>query len=144
MTLTRFLVVLCATLSLAFGSLAVAQGLDANDTGLTQAAQSGGYDVNQPCASEPGGCIPQVIGKVVSAMLGILGALFLALLIWGGAQYMLSQGNDEKVKAAKLTLTNAIIGMLVVAASYAIATFVLTAVGGAVGSTGATDVTPSR
>ncbi len=143
----RSLVITAATLSLVFGSslpVFAQEQAPPDKTGLTEAARNAGYTVNLGCEGNAGGCIPQVIGNVVNALLGIFGALFLALLIWGGAQYMLSSGNEEKVKAAKATLTNAIIGMLIVAASYAIATFVLNAVGDATsGATGGASTTPA-
>jgi hypothetical protein len=138
--------VLAATV--ATGNIAYAQGFTPEQTGLPLAAQTAGYDVNQPCAAPgaaaAGGCIPQVIGQIVNAMLGILGALFLVLIMYGGAQYMLAGGDSKKVESAKQTITNAILGMLVVAASYAIATFVVNTVSGVTGgSQGASQVTPS-
>lgn len=132
--------------SIAAGSMAYAQGFTPEQTGLPLAAQTAGYNVNQPCAASGGaggGCIPQVIGQVVSAGLGILGALFLILIMYGGAQYMLAGGDMKKVESAKNTITNAIIGMLVVAASYAIATFVINTVSGVTGGTqGTSQVSP--
>lgn len=112
------------------GGTALAQGYKVDDTGLTEAGKAAQYNVNQPCTSQPGGCIPIIIGQVVNALLGAVGALFLVLIIWGGAQYMLAGGDDKKVKEAKQTIQNAIIGMFVVAASYAIASFVLQTVSG--------------
>ncbi len=124
------------------GGTVLAQGYKVEDTGLNAAAGAAQYNSNQPCTSQPGGCIPQIIGQVVNALLAAVGALFLVLIIWGGAQYMLSQGDDKKVKEAKQTIQNAIIGMFVVAASYAIASFVLQTVGG-VTNGGGTSQTPT-
>lgn len=107
----------------------------AENTGLSEAAAQGGYTVNQSCAQDPGGCIPQIIGQLVNALLGIFGALFLVLIMYGGVQYMLSQGDESKVKSAKQTIVNAVIGMIVVAVSYAIASYVVTAISGVTGGT---------
>lgn len=141
MTLRRvlpFASAIALAANLAAGMVVHAQGFTPEQTGLPLAAQTAGYNVNQPCAQTGvagGGCIPQVIGQVVSAGLGILGALFLILVMYGGAQYMLAGGDMKKVESAKNTITNAIIGMLVVAASYAIATFVINTVSGVTGGT---------
>src|SRR3989338_11677251 len=89
--------------------LALAQGFTSQQTGLEESAKSAGYDVNvvAGCKTEPGGCIPQIIGNVINALLGIFGAIFLALIMWGGVQFMFAQGDAPKVKAAKETLQNA-------------------------------------
>ena len=118
-------------------NFAHAQGFTSKNTGLEEAAGTAGYDINAStaCRTQPGGCIPQIIGNVISALLGIFGALFLALIMWGGVQYMLAQGDISKVKAATQTLQNAILGMLIVAASYAIVTFVLQTIGAATSGT---------
>jgi hypothetical protein len=102
-----------------------AQGFTAQNTGLDESAKKAGYNVGLACQSQPGGCIPYLIGNTVNVLLGAFGSLFLALLIWGGFQYMMAQGDEKKVKSAQETLKNAILGMVIVAASYAIATFVL-------------------
>lgn len=106
-------------------------GFTAENTGLTNAAQSGGYTVNQDCTTQEGGCIPQIVGRLVSALLGLFGALFLVLIIYGGVQYMLAGGDEKKVQGARQTILNAIIGMVVVALSYAIAYYVINLVSGA-------------
>ena len=136
MSRTRFTAVTLGVI-LAFAPVATnfahAQGFTSKSTGLEEAAGTAGYDVNASaaCRTQPGGCIPQIIGNVISALLGIFGALFLALIMWGGVQYMLAQGDMTKVKTATQTLQNAILGMLIVAASYAIVTFVLQTIGSA-------------
>ena len=103
-------------------------GFTSKNTGLDESAQKAGYNVGLACQSQPGGCIPYIIGNTVNVLLGAFGSLFLALIIWGGFKYMLAQGDEKKVKEAQETLKNAIIGMVIVAASYAIATFVLRSV----------------
>jgi hypothetical protein len=98
------------------------------NTGLDESAQKAGYNVGLACQAQPGGCIPVIVGNTVNVLLGAFGSLFLALIIWGGFQYMTAQGDEPKVKKAQETIKNAIIGMVIVTASYAIATFVLRAV----------------
>lgn len=119
---------LCLSVTpLAGGVLAAhAQGFTSENTGLVEAGQKAGFATNLACRTQPGGCIPFFIGTAVNALLGIFGALFLVLILWGGVQYMFAQGEDARIKKAKQTLINAVLGMIIVTASYAIANFVLT------------------
>jgi hypothetical protein len=120
-----FLCVVMASAALAPMVRVSAQGFTSDETGLPETADKAGYTTNLACLDEEGGCIPAFIGTFVNALLGIFGALFLALIMWGGVQYMFAQGDTEKVKKAQATLKNAILGMIIVAASYAIASYVL-------------------
>jgi len=144
--LPKAVVAFCASIALAVSPMAsglvFAQGFGAQNTGLTEAAGKAGYNTNQACVSAAGGCIPQIIGQVVSALLGLFGALFLILIMYGGVQYMFAGGDPGKVKSATQTLRNAVLGMLVVTASYAIATYVITSIAGAVEGSGPSPATP--
>lgn len=148
MSATRFVVpvlgVFLAFAPVVTAGSALAQGFTSQGTGLEAAAQSAGYDIQSVagCKSKPGGCLPVIIGNVVSGLLGVFGAVFLALIMWGGVQYMFAQGDTTKVKSATQTLQNAILGLLVVAASYAIAQFVLTTISGATTGGGVGPPTP--
>lgn len=66
-----------------------------------------------------------IIGFVLQTVLGLMGAIFLVLAIYGGYTWMMARGNEEMVEKAKNTLTNAIIGIVIVMAAYAISYFVL-------------------
>jgi len=62
--------------------------------------------------------IRTIINRVIRAALGFVGALFLAMFVYGGAVWMTAAGDEKKVQSAKTTLRNAVIGILVVALSY--------------------------
>jgi RsiW-degrading membrane proteinase PrsW (M82 family) len=51
--------------------------------------------------------------------------VFLILIIYGGILWMTAAGNEEKVKKAKELITEALIGLVIVLAAYAISYFVL-------------------
>ena len=72
-----------------------------------------------------------LIGRVIYIVLGFLGVVFLCLMLYAGFLYMTAQGDPKKVEAAKTTIRNAIIGMVLIASSFAIVTFVLNALNGA-------------
>ena len=55
-----------------------------------------------------------IVMNVVSMVLGIVGYLAIAMVIWGGYQYMLAQGDPAKLAKGKKTVTNAVIGMAIV------------------------------
>ena len=65
--------------------------------------------------------IKMVIANIVQILLGLLGTLFIVLIIWGGAQWMMSGGNEKDIEAAKRRLTNATIGLVIVFVAYSIA-----------------------
>ena len=65
-----------------------------------------------------------IAGTVVSVFLSILAIIFIALMLYGGYLWMMDRGNDENIKRAKDLIMNAIIGLVVVIAAYAISYFV--------------------
>ena len=59
-----------------------------------------------------------IISTVIKTALGIVGALTLLMLVWGGFQWLTSAGNPEKVKSGMQTMLWAIIGVALVFSSY--------------------------
>jgi TRAP-type C4-dicarboxylate transport system permease small subunit len=64
---------------------------------------------------------------VVNAVLSLLAIIFIVLIVLGGFRWMTSAGNATKIETAKETITNAVIGLVVVLAAYAISEFILRA-----------------
>jgi len=64
-------------------------------------------------------------GKIINLALGFLATIFVALIIVAGFQYMTAGGNDESTKKALSLLKNAIIGLLIIIVSWALARFLL-------------------
>ncbi|HSD12701.1 MAG TPA: pilin [Patescibacteria group bacterium] len=69
--------------------------------------------------------LPTLIGRFIGAALGLLGVILVVLIIYAGFLWMTAQGNEEKVKKAKAMITNAVIGMIIIFAAYAITNFVI-------------------
>ena len=65
-----------------------------------------------------------IVATVVKAFLGLLGIIFLVLIIYAGYEWMTAQGDEEKVTKAKDTLTRAVIGLIIIIAAYSITYFV--------------------
>ncbi len=65
-----------------------------------------------------------VAGRILAQVLSFVGVLFLCLMIWSGFLWMTSAGNEDKVKQAKAIAVSAVVGLIIVAAAYAITQFV--------------------
>lgn len=65
------------------------------------------------------------IVKIINVVLTILGLLVTILIIFAGFQWMTAGGNEDKVKKARSTLTNAIIGLVIIMLAWSITRFAL-------------------
>jgi amino acid transporter len=66
---------------------------------------------------------------LVRLFLQIIGLIAVAFLIYGGFRYITSAGNEETAEAAKKTIQNAIIGLIIIILSYTIVTVIINALG---------------
>ncbi len=96
----------------------------------------GGLDAAVAGTGLPQKTTSEMIGLIINAALSILGALFLTLVIIGGFKWMTSQGNTEQIGEAKKTISNSIIGLVIVIASYVIVNTVFQRLSGELGSGG--------
>jgi cytochrome bd-type quinol oxidase subunit 2 len=64
-------------------------------------------------------------GIYLKIFLSFLGVIFLILIIYAGFSWMRAAGNEETAKKAKATMVDASIGLAVVLAAYAIASYVI-------------------
>lgn len=65
-----------------------------------------------------------IVLNVISIGILLAGYIAVALVIWGGVKYMLAGGESGKISAAKSTIQNALIGLLIALSAYAIVTFI--------------------
>ena len=65
--------------------------------------------------------LTDMIGNIIKWALGILGVVFLILIIIGGYLWMTAAGNEEKVRKAKMLIGAAISGIFIIFISYALA-----------------------
>lgn len=63
--------------------------------------------------------IRELVGRIIAAIIGIIGAIALLYFVYGGVLLLTSQGNTEQIRKGKDTLIWAILGIAVVIASYA-------------------------
>lgn len=95
-----------------------------NDT-LDCVANEAGFDVNKVTKNGSNDTIEPLIQNLINIILSLLGIIFIAMIILGGWSWFSARGNEQKLDKAKDTLTQAIIGLLIVIGAYAISYFVL-------------------
>lgn len=72
--------------------------------------------------------LQQMVVSVINGILGLLGIIFLVLVLYAGFLWMTAAGNEDQVGKAKNILTTSIIGIIIIVAAYAIVKFVLAAI----------------
>lgn len=66
----------------------------------------------------------EAAGKITGQVLSLVGIIFLVLMIWAGTLWMTAAGNEEKIDEAKKIVFAALVGLILIAAAYAITRFV--------------------
>lgn len=66
-----------------------------------------------------------IIGQIINVALGFLGIVLLVYLLYAGFLWMTAGGSSDQVKTAQGMIKNAIIGLIIIVAAFAISTFVL-------------------
>ncbi|MBI5254566.1 hypothetical protein HY932_02185 [Candidatus Falkowbacteria bacterium] len=79
-----------------------------------------------------GEVLPQRIGAILKVTVGVLGVVLTCLIIYGGFLWMTAGGDPGQVKKAKAYITDAIIGLIICILAYAITTFVIDKLTGAI------------
>ena len=79
--------------------------------------------------------VATIIASGINVILSLSGLLLVIYLVYAGILYMQAGLDSGKAKTAKQLITNAIIGIVIILAAYAITNFVLFSLGTAVGVT---------
>ena len=87
---------------------------------FTDYVESAGAGAYGSSASVPSSNIFTIIGDLIGVVLSFLGVILLILMIYAGFLWMTARGDSKQVQTAKDILRNAIIGMIIVLASYAL------------------------
>lgn len=67
----------------------------------------------------------EMIASVINIILGFLGIIAVVIILLGGFKWMTAGGNEEKVEESKKLIKAGIIGLVIILAAWAIATFVV-------------------
>ena len=68
-----------------------------------------------------------IVGRIINILLSFLGIIFLVLVLYAGFLWMTAQGDSKKVDQARGMISQAIVGLIIIMASYAISNYVLNA-----------------
>jgi cbb3-type cytochrome oxidase subunit 3 len=117
-----FLSILAGLLLASFFALP-AQAQSQNIYGLNDSAAKVGAFSNQ-VAGYNADFLNTKVGSIIGLILSFVGVIFLILIIYAGISWMTASGNQEKVNKAKELIINAIIGLIIVLAAYAITAFI--------------------
>jgi len=66
----------------------------------------------------------KVITVIIQIVLGLVGTIFLVLVVFGGFNYLTAAGDEEKAKKGTTMITQALIGLIIVLLSYSITYFI--------------------
>jgi len=67
----------------------------------------------------------QIASSLIKIALGFLGIMAVVIILIGGFKWMSAGGNEEQVTEAKQWMYSGVVGLLIILASYALASFVL-------------------
>lgn len=88
-------------------------------------AQTSDLDVAANAAGLENSNLLQTIGILINIFLGLLGVIFLIILLYAGFLWMTAGGSAEQVEKAKKFMINAVIGLIIMLAAYAITQFIM-------------------
>ena len=116
--------VLSFLLFFGFGLISHAQSVKDTLNGLNSTAQTVPAFQGQTKNTYTSAFVAGYAGNIIGIILSFVGVLFLGLMIYSGLMWMLAEGNEEKINDAKQLIINALIGLIVVFAAYALTIFI--------------------
>lgn len=69
--------------------------------------------------------LKETITAVLNVILGFLGIIAVCVILLGGFKWMTAMGSEDKIGEAKKLISAGIIGLVIILAAYAIATYVI-------------------
>lgn len=94
-----------------------------NGSMVEMVSQNSGFNTNSE------NTIEDTVSNIINLVLSFLGIIFVALLIYAGINWMTAGGNETKIDSSKKLLKQAIVGLIIVLASYALSYFVINSLG---------------
>ncbi|PIP34431.1 hypothetical protein COX21_02950 [Candidatus Falkowbacteria bacterium CG23_combo_of_CG06-09_8_20_14_all_41_10] len=87
---------------------------------------SAAYNARFNIAGNAGALTPeQIISTAITALLSLLGVIFVALIVFSGFSWMIADGDEQKVTKAKGMIRESLIGLVIVLGAYAVSYFVI-------------------
>ena len=110
-----------ALIALALPLSAVAAPTVYDVSNLGTAVGAAGTNAGLTAASD----LPTIVGRGIGILLGVLGLVFVVLVVYAGFLYLTAQGEETNVKKAKKLLSQAVIGLILIVSAYAITNVVI-------------------
>lgn len=83
---------------------------------LTQNLSIGGQAIQGPLQGI--NTVGDIVSKLLTFLIPLGGIAFLLVFIWGGVDIIMSQGSPEKWKTARLKITYALVGFVLLAVAF--------------------------
>ena len=84
--------------------------------------------VGQGSPADAGTRLPQLVGRIIRVLIGLLGVIFLVLIVYAGFIWMLARGDSGEVDRAKDIIKSSIIGLIIVFIAYTLTGFIINAI----------------
>ena len=65
-----------------------------------------------------------VLAAIIEILIRVAAVAAIAFIIWGGVQYITSQGEPEKTAQARKTIVNGFVGLVIAVSAVAVVTFI--------------------
>lgn len=75
--------------------------------------------------------ITTIVSNIIKIVLGLLGIIFVVLIVYAGFRWMTSSGNEDQIDSAKKQIVSAIIGLIIILSAYGITLFIVKAIANA-------------
>lgn len=98
--------------------------INTGDTGLHET----GENVFGPLSGDSASLGTFLGERVINPFFGVLGVIFLVLMIYGGIRWMTAGGEAGSVEKAKGIITRAVLGLLVILLAYGFTQFIFSAI----------------
>lgn len=122
---TKLLFIILTTLVIvALPQIIIAAGVGEIQTGLDFSANKAEIPTG-PQSTD----LTVLIGNLVNYLFGVIGALFLVIIIIGGVMWMTAAGNEERVSRASKILIAGVEGIVILFFSYTIVYFLINVFG---------------
>lgn len=86
---------------------------------LNKVSGAGGYKTGTDGIS-----LLALTGTIIQAAFGLLGAIFILIMVIAGYNWMMASGNEQRLEKAQTMIRRAIIGLIITLSSWAIWTFI--------------------
>jgi|GEM_PF-536382 len=104
--------------------------------GLAQSLDTGLNSINETGLGGANTDVRVLIARIIRGLLGFLGIIAIGVILYGGYLWMTAAGKSEQIETAKKVLQNGVIGLIIMLSAFAIVSFIISRLLGAIGGGG--------